>query len=95
MKKILLTGCLLIAVLSTEAQTQKTLDSTATGATPKEQILKVDGDVTAWNALIECLDLSTESNVKVQAVKRWLISQLQPQVKQPETAAVHKQPNKK
>jgi hypothetical protein len=42
--------------------------------------LKVEGEIQAWQALIDCLDKSTESHIKVEAVKQWIIPQLQKQI---------------
>jgi hypothetical protein len=46
--------------------------------TPKELILK--GDVTAFQAMIDCVENSNEPHTKVEAVKKWAIPQLQKQI---------------
>lgn len=46
----------------------------------KEKSLVVTGEVQAWQALLDCIENSNEPHVKVEAVKKWLLPQLQKQL---------------
>jgi hypothetical protein len=46
----------------------------------KEKTLTATGDIQAWQALIDCIENSNEPHVKVEAVKKWILPQLQKQL---------------
>lgn len=51
------------------------------GVVLNTSLLFLQGSAQDYQALLECIDNSSDSNLKVKALRSWLLTQIQPQIK--------------
>lgn len=52
----------------------------AASTTDAPKTLKVEGELPAWQALLDCVEKSTAPHTEVKAVQEWVVGQLQKQL---------------
>jgi hypothetical protein len=85
MKKII-PAILILICFSTASFAQSKKAETPKADTTQPKILVLQGDIQAYQLLVSALDKSSESHQTVEALKTWIIKQIEPQINPPAEA---------